>query len=239
MTLDTKISVPLYIQLKNILQKMIENGTFKEGEQIPTEAVLCRRYHVSRITVRNALKELEKENLLQKIQGKGTFVSERNKLHRTLSVVAGFSEVCREQNRVPGAKVVKSAIEDASEDDIRELNLPADAKVYVLERIRYADNIPVSIEYNRFTEDYSFLLHENLNDNSLYDLLGKKHHISFKKSVKILEVIFCNDYDIMKYLSLEPGYPLLQITSVVSDHDDKKVYRSRQLIIGDKFKLMI
>ena len=58
MELKSSDMQPLYKQLKSILQGEIESGRYQKGEKIPTELELSRRYHVSRITVRNALDEL-------------------------------------------------------------------------------------------------------------------------------------------------------------------------------------
>ncbi|MGL5458273.1 MAG: GntR family transcriptional regulator, partial [Cetobacterium sp.] len=60
--------------MKN-LKKSIEKGKIKEFEKLPTEMQLCENYDVSRITVRKALEKLEQDNLIQKIRGKGTFVT--------------------------------------------------------------------------------------------------------------------------------------------------------------------
>ena len=69
--------LPLYQQLVELLKEEIHVGRYKQGQKLPTELELCKLYHVSRNTVRSALQQLEKENLLLRQQGKGTFVSKK------------------------------------------------------------------------------------------------------------------------------------------------------------------
>lgn len=70
MKLDHSNFVPLYLQLKNKIKDLIESGEIQKGEKIPSEYELCKKYNVSRITVRNALAELKDTGYLIKKQGK-------------------------------------------------------------------------------------------------------------------------------------------------------------------------
>ena len=71
-----KNGIPLYIQLKETLLEDIKLN-YKVNDIIPAEGKLERKYEVSRITVRKAIEELEKDNIVVKKQGKGTFVQEQ------------------------------------------------------------------------------------------------------------------------------------------------------------------
>ena len=73
--LDKESAVPLYEQLKLSLSKKIEEHVLQEGERLPSEAELCAEFDVSRITVRRAVDELVEEGVLERRQGKGTFVA--------------------------------------------------------------------------------------------------------------------------------------------------------------------
>lgn len=237
MELKSSDMQPLYMQLKSILQGEIESGRYQKGEKIPTELELSRRYHVSRITVRNALNELAKENLLVRKQGKGTFVT-ADKISEPISGIRGFSEMCRANGYEPGAKVIKSVIEDANEQDIAELRLSPGSKVIVLERIRSADGVPVSYEISRFPERFSFLLHEDLNNCSMFDLLKEKYAVTFEKATKVIELTFAT-YEMAHYLEVPSGYPLLSIRSTARDQDGQPGHRAMQFIVGDNFKLIV
>ncbi len=230
-------ALPLYVQLTNQLRKEIENGTYRKNEKIPTELELCKKYKVSRITVRNALELLAKEHLLVRKQGLGTFVA-GERFSRDISKGSSFTQICQENGQVPGGKVIKSVIESANADDIKELGLKEGDKVIVLERIRYADGVPVGFEISRFPERFSFLLNEDLNNVSLISLLSEKYNISFGRCPKVIELTFAT-YEISRYLEIENGYPLISISSLSCDMDGVPSHRSFQYVVGDKFSFYI
>ena len=71
--IDKKSGIPLYLQIKHQIKKLLESGDLKEGEQLPTERDLSERLQVSRNTVSMAYKELVLENTILSIPGRGTF----------------------------------------------------------------------------------------------------------------------------------------------------------------------
>jgi GntR family transcriptional regulator of arabinose operon len=73
---------PLYIQVANIIRERILSGTWKKGENIPPEKVLCSEFSIARGTLRQALQKLEGEGLLRREQGRGTFVRLRERNHQ-------------------------------------------------------------------------------------------------------------------------------------------------------------
>lgn len=75
MLLDRTSPLPLYVQLKTILSEEIQSGALKPGDAMPSEYTLCKKFGLSRYTVRRALDELVKEGIIERHQGKGTFVS--------------------------------------------------------------------------------------------------------------------------------------------------------------------
>ena len=72
--LESKLGLPLNQQVRAILLSQIANGEIRVGDKLPTEAVLCSQFGVSRVTVRLALKELSEEGLLDRRPGRGTYL---------------------------------------------------------------------------------------------------------------------------------------------------------------------
>ncbi|MBP2630007.1 MAG: GntR family transcriptional regulator [Firmicutes bacterium] len=237
MKLDETSSDPLYLQLENIIKNEIDCGKWKKGEKISTEVELSKMYNVSRITVRKALNSLTQKNYLIRRTGKGTFVS-NDKIQRPVSGVISFSKVCETFGLKSGAKTIKSVIEPANEEDQQKLGLTASESVIVIERIRYADDIPVSVETSRFREDFSFLLDEDLNNISMYKLIDSKYHIAFNNSKKFIEIVFAS-YELSRYLNVPKNYPLLSIESTLFDPFNKKLCLNKQYILGDRFQLIV
>ena len=149
MKLNNTIATPLYKQLEEKIRKEIDAGERAAGSRLPTENELSESYHVSRVTVRKALAVLSESGYLERKSGKGTFVAEK-KLQRNITEVISFSDMCRMKNATPGAKTIKIALEDPSERDLTEMSLHKGDKILVVERIRYMDNVPVILEFNKF-----------------------------------------------------------------------------------------
>ena len=229
--------LPLYQQLVELLKEEIHVGRYKQGQKLPTELELCKLYHVSRNTVRSALQQLEKENLLLRQQGKGTFVSKKKYNHHIVPA-RSFTDMCREIGCKPDAKVIKSVIKDPSEADVVFLDLRPEAKIIAIERIRYTDGVPVELEFSHCPESFSFLLDEDLNHCSMLELLREKYGIWFTKSRISLEVTFAS-YEMSHYLSVQKDYPLLLINSELSDQNGMPSCRCVQYVVGDKFKMIL
>ncbi|MBT2287653.1 GntR family transcriptional regulator [Paenibacillus albidus] len=235
--IDHSESSPLYKQLQEKILDSILNGTFKPGDKLPTELELSENNQVSRVTVRAALDSLTTEGYLVRIPGKGTFIT-KDKIKKNVAETIGFSATCKLQNKIPGARVIKCVIEDATLSDQDHLGLKPGDKIINIERIRYADNVPISVEYSRFPSSYSFLLKEELNDQSLYEILKNKYKVTFGLSRKYIVMEYAS-FDVATYLGIEEGHPLLSIRSTVCSPDGQKIHRSKQLILGDKFELIV
>ncbi|MDQ8194518.1 GntR family transcriptional regulator [Coraliomargarita sp. SDUM461004] len=80
------MNIPLYSDLAKTLRKQILNGQLAAGTRLPAERMLCEQFSASRVTVRQALAILEKEQLLTRIQGSGTYVSDAPQQRIPLSV---------------------------------------------------------------------------------------------------------------------------------------------------------
>lgn len=234
MKLDSENSRPLYQQLKEDLLHAIQDGVYKRGQKIPTELELSKTYDVSRITVRKALAELTEDGYLERRRGKGTFVTSV-KLQRSIMRFMSFTETCEAQGLKPGSRVIKCAIEEP-EDEMREqLGLEPGERIILLERLLFADSVPVTLDINHFSMKYSFLLAEDLQDKSLFTLLRNKYGVSFHSGGSVLEIVFAS-YAQATYLSIPQKYPLLLISGTTIDQEGAPASLCKQYIVGDKFK---
>jgi len=94
---------PKYLQLINEIKKLIQNGEWEAGTQVPTERELAERLNISRNTVSSAYKELETEGILISTQGRGTFVTDSDAV------------IKRESLKERLLKIIDIAIEEAAE----------------------------------------------------------------------------------------------------------------------------
>lgn len=161
----------LYYQLKEILIDKIVSREWKVGEKIPTEFELCEEYNVSRITVRQALTELEQEGFVKRKQGKGTFVS-IPKIEQNLMSFYSFSEEFRKRGLEPHNEVLGFSIQTPKKDVRKYLKLDESDQVIYIKRLRYADNVLMAIERTYLPSAlFHGLSKEQVESKSLYDIM--------------------------------------------------------------------
>ncbi len=233
--LDQTSIVPLYKQLKDKIKESILDGTLKPNQKIPSELELSQTYKISRITVRNAISELVDEDLLEKKQGKGTFV-------RTPKIDVrspNFTMMCLNNHKVPSSKIIKVVLKPASERDIKELNLSQGDKVIYLLRLLFADGEPVMVEHNFLPERFSLLLDTDLSDMSLYAFLREKYGVRFGAASKSIEIAMPTELE-AELLKIPASTPLMMIREIVySTPGDEPLHRTKQYLLGDRFKYVI
>lgn len=233
--LQSESSSPLYHQLMQRLSEDIERGIYPVGSRIPPEHQLEESYKVSRVTVRRALAELTAEGLLERKQGKGTFVS-TPKISQDLKSIHSFHDACKQNGLQCGTVVISVRETNAEAADLEELNLRDKDKVVETVRVRTADGTPVVLEKNHFSMAYAYLENENLS-GSLYNIL-RDYGVEPKQASHDISLAFATEAQ-AKLLDVEPGTPLMQLHEVVYDQKGRPLHNSLQLIRGDRFVFRI
>lgn len=166
MTIDLNNRLPLHIRIKEILKQEIQNKEYTQ--QIPSERELVERFGVSRSTIRSAISALVQEGILQKKQGVGTFITYRP-VRDWLGQLRSFTETINSLGMIPGSKLLYNGIEHASATISSILGVE---KIYVIERLRFADNMPVAIEKHYYPiEIGEQLIKYDLDKAVIYNLL--------------------------------------------------------------------
>ncbi|MBP3637672.1 MAG: GntR family transcriptional regulator [Clostridia bacterium] len=232
--LNAESHSPLYRQLMRKLRADIASGVYPVHSRIPSEQELCDKYQVSRVTVRKALAELTQEGLLNRQQGKGTFVGVP-RLCKDLKDVNSFHDACRLMNCTPSTRVIHAQLTYATEEDARDLLCESDQVVETL-RLRLADDTPVMLETNRFPLHYEYLLQEDLT-GSLYGIL-QEHGIEANQAVHEISLTYATASQ-AKYLCVNEGDALLNLREIIYDQYGRPLHTSKQLIRGDRFTFRI
>lgn len=233
--LRTESSRPLYDQLMQRIREDIDRGVYPVGSRIPPEHELERTYSVSRVTVRRALAELTSAGLLERKQGKGTFVSAPRISHE-LKNVHSFHDTCVAAGKVPGARVLRVREQKADAADCRDLQLPPDAKVLEILRVRTADGEPVVLEKNHFSMAYAYLEEGDL-EGSLYAALAD---YGVRAAQAVHDLSLCSaSAEQAKALGIEAGTALLHLNEVIYDQRGRPLHNSEQWIRGDRFVFRI
>lgn len=136
---------PLYVQLQQLVRTAIERKILQQDDAIPPERDLAVEYDVSRITVRKAIEGLAKEGLVVRRRGAGTFVAAR--VDKSFSKLSSFSEDMVARGRVPSSAWVSKSTGLVTPEESMSLGLSPGAPVYRFQRMRYADDVPMAVEY--------------------------------------------------------------------------------------------
>lgn len=176
----TIVREPIYQQLNQALRDLIRGRDFKAGDQFLTERQICERFGVSRATANKALSSLVAEGLLEFRKGVGTFVREAG-IDYDLRALIGFSEKARAAGKQPVTEPLHLellAAKDTLDPIIDKLKVGPDEPVYYVERLRFADGVPVILEHRYIVARHCRgLTHADL-AGSLYQTWDTKYGLS-------------------------------------------------------------
>lgn len=138
-----KDHAPLYLQIADILRTRILQGAYQPNQQMPSESELMGAFDVSRITVRQALGNLQSEGLIFRVHGKGTFVS-RPRAFQDLGSLQGFGTAMREMGYETHSKVLSVRTVTAPTRVVERIALSG--RVTELRRLRFLNRSPISVD---------------------------------------------------------------------------------------------
>lgn len=141
--------IPLYYQVQHTISQRIARGEYPPGTQLPSEGELGRELGVSRVTVREALRVLAQENMLVKMQGRGTFVADARTVARPPRSFTGYLEDLYDQLEGISVRQIEIAQIPVTDEIRRSLALSdGDTEVVRIMRTRYVDREPYSLTIN-------------------------------------------------------------------------------------------
>lgn len=227
---------PVYIQIHNQIKKDIEAGVWAVGDRIPSERELALEFNVSRMTLRQAVQTLVEEGILERQVGAGTFVA-RKKVQEKMTGVTSFTELMKEQGKKPSSRTVSYLVTTPSLSEMERLKLKDDEKVLRMERIRYADEVPICFEVA--TLPYSLVKDYERNQitTSLYRTLeesGRKiSHAQQSVSAQVASE------RIAEYLNIKRGSAILRLRQITELGDGTPFEYVRTQYAGDKFEFYL
>jgi GntR family transcriptional regulator len=222
--------LPLYAQLESILAEEITAGTFPPGSRLPNEEQLVERYGVSRTTVRQTIQNLVGRGLIEIRRGKGTFVLQP-KITQELTELSGFVEDMQSLGRQASARLLGKETVPASESVARQLAIRAGTLVIRIQRVRLADNSPLSFDETYLPREIGErILDNDLETEPIFSLLEQKYDTPLLEAEYRLEAVLA-DATVARALGVAAGSPifLIERTSYTTDQQpidyDKLYYR--------------
>ena len=202
--------VPLHTQIREILRRRVLDGSYPPHSQMPSESQMMSSFGVSRITIRQALGDLQKEGLIFKVVGKGSFVA-KPKAFQNLSRLQGFGEAMGPSGYETYSQVLSARNVPASALVANRLQLQAGEPVYEIQRLRYLNREPISVDVSYFPLSIGErLAQEDLATRDIFVILENDlgHHLTHA-DVQI-EAISA-DESLARHLRIAEASPLLRI----------------------------
>ncbi|WP_396271368.1 GntR family transcriptional regulator [Ideonella sp.] len=227
--LDPNSSQPLYQQLQRALREAIELRLLGPDDALPSERQLAADLQVSRITVRKAIEGLAEEGLLSRRQGAGNFVNTR--IEKNFAKLTSFSEDMRARGREPRSEWLKRAEGTVTPEEAMKLALSPGTLVYRFNRLRYADDAPMSIEYATIVA--SALPSIDVVDTSLYEALERAGQRPVRALQRLRALLL--DEEQAKLLDAEVGDAGLLVERLGYLRDGRAIELSQSIYRGDTY----
>ncbi len=232
--LDPRAPTPLYHQIYVVLREKILNGAYRAGTRLPGEQGLASDFGVSRITTKRAVNELAAEGLVVRERGRGTKVS-FTMPQRLDAGIGGLLENLMAMGLETEARVLDFAYEVPPAEIGRALEVAADAKVQRAVRVRYLDGEPFS--YLTTYVPAEFGRHFGRAELARTPLLALLERGGVEVTVAAQTITATlADTVVAPALEVKVGSPLLGLTRVVRDQNDRPVEHINALYRPDRYQ---
>jgi GntR family transcriptional regulator len=227
------VAIPLYYQLETILRKKIAAGDYSADAPLPSEDALAGEYEVSRITVRQALSSLEKDGLVIRQRGKGTFVSDKAKPFELPRFTGSIEDLVLMGKRTE-TRVIESAWIEPP-DNIRLRLRLKDCQVLRLEKVRNIEGVPFSHVYNYLPPQIGKKLPmELVTVKPILMILEDELGVRATEADQTVEATIA-DAEVAALLDIRVGDPLLKTERTVYDIKGNPVEYVLVMYRADKY----
>lgn len=202
--------VPLYSRIRDELRLSITSGHRRAHERLPSEAELMQHYGVSRITVRQAVQDLERLGLVVKVPGKGCYVAP-DKPYQELTRLEGFGEAMAQRGHATRNRLLGLQEQRATGRVAERLGLAAGSAVTQIRRVRLLDERPVSVDLTWVPAEIGRrLAREDLQARDIFGILEHDYGIALGHADLAIDAVPA-DGDLATYLQLDDAAPVLRI----------------------------
>ncbi|AWI80615.1 GntR family transcriptional regulator [Parazoarcus communis] len=202
--------VPLHTQIREVLRRQILDGTYPPHSQMPSESQMMNLFSVSRITIRQALGDLQKEGLIFKVMGKGSFVA-KPKAFQSLSRLQGFGEAMSPSGYETYSLLMSARETEASIVVAQQFSIKPGTQVFEIQRLRYLNREPISVDVSYFPIDIGRrLVQEDLAARDIFVILENDFDLNLTHADLQIEAI-CADESLARHLGIAEGSPLLRM----------------------------
>jgi len=237
-TLKRGAPVPLYHQLKAALLRDIDAGRWRPGERLPTEDALIARFKVSKITVRQALRDLAQLGYIRREQGGGTSV-QRPPLEEGPRELKSFTSEMHGHGFAATSRVLEQAVLAAPADIAARLDIEEGDPVFRLQRLRLADGEPMGLQTAYIAmrlvpgiDELSFA------DASLYEVLASRYALYPAGARETHQAVLVPEAA-AALLRAAPGSPAFAAERLTSLADGRPLEFVQSIMRGDRYRIVL
>jgi GntR family transcriptional regulator, mannosyl-D-glycerate transport/metabolism system repressor len=228
---------PMYRQIADVLREKVQRGELKPGDALPTESALQEEFSVSRVTVRQALKQLTQEAIIESIQGSGSYVKEE-RVNYDIYQLTSFYEKLADRNVETHSDVQVFEAISADETLADKLQLAAGEKVWHVKRVRFIKQKPVTLEETWMPLALFPDLTWEVMENSKYHFIEQvKKMVIDRSEQEILPIM--PTAEMTTLLGLDASRPILEKISRGYLSDGRVFEYSRNAFKSDDYKFTL
>lgn len=229
-------TVPNYIKIHDALKEEVEKNIWKIGQRLPSERDLAERFGVSRMTARQAVTALVDEGILDRRVGSGTYVASR-RVREKMRGTTSFTEIITSQGKQPSTEVLSYIKTAPNEVECEKLNITKRDSIIRMERIRYADDIPICFEVASIPFDLVKDFDKKEITNNFFKTL-ENHGYVIARSEQIVSAKRVST-EVSDYLKTRAGSAILGLTQVSYLSDGVAFEYVLSQYVGDRFEFYL
>jgi GntR family transcriptional regulator len=229
-------TLPAYQRIQSAIRKRIDSGQLQPGDPVPSERHLARTHQVSLMTARHALAFLEREGLVERRRGIGTFVAPP-KIH--FNKLMSYTEQMAARSLTAAAKVLFAQIVDNENEPAARLSLPPTSAIIKLERLRHAAGEPFALE-TCYLDAAGFpgLIDAPITRESLFGILERDYKVELGYADEEVDATAA-DPRIAELLAIPRREPLLRIRQLIYSTKGKAIMYVLGFYRSDRHNLVI
>jgi GntR family transcriptional regulator len=217
---QSRNGTPAYKKIQNVLRKRIAGGQLKIGDAVDSERELAKIHGVSLMTARHALAGLEREGVVERRRGSGTFVAPP-KIH--FNKLMSYTEHMASRGLEPRTTVLSAKLIEHQLEIAARLGLPATSHLVKIDRLRLTGDDPFALETCYLpAAEFSALLSAPLGKKSLFSTLQHDYGVELAYADEEVDATPADAHD-AELLAVPRGAPLLRIRQVIYSTKGKAV----------------
>jgi len=236
MTAKNRNGQPAYQRIQGVIRKRIDSGQLHPGDAVASERDLAKIHQVSLMTARHALASLEREGIVERRRGIGTFVA-APKIH--FNKLMSYTEQMSSRSLVAGSKVLFAKVLDNENEAAARLSLPPTSRIIKLERLRHAAGEPFALETCYLdAAEFPGLLDAPISRDSLFGILERDYKVELGYADEEVDATAA-DPKIAAILSIPRHDPLLRIRQVIYSTKGRPIMYVLGFYRSDRHNLVI